>query len=382
MATSLLDRAHPGIRALHPYQPGKPMEELQRELGIDSIIKLASNENPLGAGPLACEAARESILDTARYPDGSGFRLKKGLSEYCEWPTEGITLGNGSNEILELVTRVFLGPGRNAVYSQFAFAVYPLVTQAVGAEGREVPALQDNHSDMPLGHDLSAMADAVDDDTAILFVANPNNPTGTWVQPDEIAALLVRVPSNVLVVLDEAYREYLQPKLRPDYRALLQQHPNLVVTRTFSKVHGLAALRVGYGLSSPAVADLLNRARQPFNNNAVALAAAEAALRDSNHVAESVAMNEQGMRFLQKGLAELGLRCLPSQANFLTFDLGQPSTPVYNAMLQQGVILRPMASYAMPSWLRVTIGAEPENRRCLQVLKSVLADGMHLPDSQ
>lgn len=369
MAGSLIDRAHAGIRALHPYQPGKPIEELQRELGLDSIIKLASNENPLGAGAKAREAAAAALADIERYPDGSGYRLKAALAAETNWSAEGITLGNGSNEILELATRVFLQPGRNAVFSEYCFAVYPLVTQAVGAQGRVVPALTDG--DMPMGHDLAAMAEAVDENTSVVFIANPNNPTGTWVEAEALTAMLNAIPENVLVILDEAYREYMDEDLCPDYLALLNRFPNLLVTRTFSKVHGLAALRVGYGLSAPNIADLLNRARQPFNNNAAALAAAEAALGDRAHVEASIEMNRSGMQQLKDGLSEFGFACLPSQANFLTFDLGRESQPVFDALLREGVILRPMASYAMPDWLRITIASEADNQRCLEALARV-----------
>jgi histidinol-phosphate aminotransferase len=368
MALACIAHALPGIRGLTPYQPGKPIEELQRELGLSDVIKLASNENPLGASPRAQAAAAAALEELQLYPDGSGFRLKRALSERLGVGTDRITLGNGSNEILELLARVFLAPGRVALFSEYAFAVYPIVTQAVGAEARVAPAHATDR-DMPLGHDLAAFRARLDAAVRLVFIANPNNPTGTWLAPDEIAGFLRSVPDDVVVVLDEAYHEYMEAALRPDSLELLAQHSNLVITRTFSKVYGLAALRVGYSISHPEIADLLNRARQPFNNNSLALAAAEAALGDDAHVQRSVANNREGLQTLGAGLQEMGLRCLPSQANFLSFDLGRPSGPVYEALLRQGVIVRPLAPYAMPNHLRVTVGTPAENLRFLTALR-------------
>ncbi|MGH8453398.1 MAG: histidinol-phosphate transaminase, partial [Nevskiales bacterium] len=305
------------------------------------------------------------------YPDGSGFRLKQALADQLAVDAEQITLGNGSNEILELLARVFLAPGRAALFSEYAFAVYPIVTQAVGATECLADAHDTGHT-MPLGHDLDAFSARLDARVRLVFIANPNNPTGTWLTPDEIADFLNRVPDDVMVVLDEAYYEYMDPALRPDSLALLKRHPNLVITRTFSKIHGLAALRIGYSISHPEIADLLNRARQPFNNNSLALAAAEAALADAEHMRRSIENNQQGLRALKSGLAAMGLRCLPSQANFLSFDLGKPAGASYDALLRQGVIVRPLASYAMPSYLRVTVGTPAENARFLEALQRVL----------
>ncbi|MGB1580166.1 MAG: pyridoxal phosphate-dependent aminotransferase, partial [Nevskiales bacterium] len=282
-----------------------------------------------------------------------------------------IVLGNGSNDVLELIARCFLGPGRNAVFSEYAFAVYPLASLATGADLRIAPALAKD-SDMPYGHDLNALLAQVNAETGVVFIANPNNPTGTWLDPEAIANFLKAVPSQVVVVLDEAYFEYMQVALRPDSRSLLEQHENLVVTRTFSKVHGLAGLRMGYGLASPVIADLLNRVRQPFNANSAAMAAAIAALDDTDHVARSVAANQAGLQQVLSGLQALGLRTLPTQANFLTFELGSNAAAINDALLRAGVILRPLASYAMPDYLRVTIGTEQENQRFLQVLSQLL----------
>lgn len=362
-----------GVQKLRPYEPGKPVEALERELGISDIIKLASNENPLGPSAAVDAAIAAASQDLARYPDGSGFALKAALAANLEVDTAQITLGNGSNDVLELMARVFLAPGRNAVCSAHAFAVYPLATLAAGAELREVPALAADAA-QAYGHDLNAFADYIDDNTGLVFIANPNNPTGTWVDPDALQALLKRVPKRVLVILDEAYCEYQDQSQRPDAVALMREHENLVVTRTFSKVYGLAALRIGYALSNPQVADLLNRVRQPFNNNALALAAAQAALQDQAHVAASVALNDEGMAYFHDSLPELGLSILPSQANFVCVDFGRPAQPIYQALLRQGVIVRPLDGYKLPQHLRITIGTPDENRRCVEALKTVLAE--------
>lgn len=367
----LLSRAVPGVQGLQPYVPGKPVEELERELGISNIIKLASNENPLGAGKLAQDAARIAVGDLGRYPDGNGYALRQRLADEHDIETDRVVLGNGSNDVLEMVARAFLGPGRNAVFSAYGFAVYPLASQAVGAELRAAPACSVD-SEMPLGHDLAAMLALVDDQTGVVFVANPNNPTGTWLAPTAIEDFLRAIPAHVVVVLDEAYFEYMAPELRGNSRSLLERHDNLIVTRTFSKIHGLAALRIGYGLTSTVIADLLNRVRQPFNTNTVAMHAAVAALEDTAHVATSVAMNHDGMTQMKAGLSALGLRYLPSQANFLAVDFGRETDPVFAALLREGVILRPLASYAMPTFLRATIGTSEENRRCLGAVQKVL----------
>ncbi len=361
-----------GVQKLRPYEPGKPVDELERELGISDIIKLASNENPLGPSASVEEAIASACDDLARYPDGSGFRLKNVLAASLGVETAQITLGNGSNDVLELLARVFLAPGRNAVCSAHAFAVYPLATLSAGAELREVPALPAD-AEQAYGHDLDAFVDSIDDNTGIVFVANPNNPTGTWVDPQAIERLLQRVPERVLVVLDEAYCEYQDQSQRPDSLGLLEKHQNLVITRTFSKVYGLAALRIGYALSNPVVADLLNRVRQPFNNNALALAAAEAAWQDQAHVAASVALNDEGMAFFHDKLPALGLSILPSQANFICVNFARPAQAIYQALLEQGVIVRPLAGYKMPEHLRITIGTPDENQRCLDALKTVLS---------
>ena len=364
---SLCDLAPGYIRAIAPYQPGKPTAELARELGLDetSIIKLASNENPLGVSPKALAAMRALLDGLARYPDGNGFELKQALSDRFGVEHNRIVLGNGSNDVLELAARAFLAPGLSAVYAQHAFAVYPLAVQAAGAQGIEVPAKD-------YGHDLAAMAAAVRPDTRIVFVANPNNPTGTFVPEAELEKFIAALPQDVLVVLDEAYTEYLRPDFRYDSIGWLKKHPNLVITRTFSKVYGLAGLRVGYALAAPGVADLMNRVRQPFNVNSLSLAAAAAALNDEDFIRRSYELNCRGMDQVVAGLGQLGLKHIPSYGNFVTFEVPDAAA-VFRRLLQLGVIVRPIAAYGMPGHLRVSIGLESENARFLDALKQALA---------
>jgi histidinol-phosphate aminotransferase len=362
-----------GVRRLAPYEPGMPIEELQRRLGVSDAVKLASNENPLGISPkvrVALERAATGGLE--RYPDGSGFRLKKKLAALHGIAPERITLGNGSNDILEFIARVFLGPGRAAMFSKHAFAVYPIATQAQGADAVVVPALPPDAA-QPYGHDLAGFTRLLRPDVSVIFVANPNNPTGTWLAPAELERFLAQVRPHVIVVLDEAYWHYQEPSTRPDTRAWLERFPNLVVARTFSKIYGLASLRVGYALSHPAVADLMNRVRQPFNNNSLALLAGEVALDDEEFVKRSVALNAKERARLERELTALGLAVLPSQANFLAVGFGRDAAPVHQGLLERGVIVRPMKSYDLPQFLRVTVGTEAENTRFLNALKEVLA---------
>ena len=351
------------VRSIAPYQPGKPISELAREMGLDerSIVKLASNENPRGIGPRTRAAIDAALPDIARYPDGNGFELKQSLAHRYHVDMGAVVLGNGSNDVLELVALAFLGPGRAAVFSQHAFAVYPLATQARGARSIVVPA-------KGYAHDLEAMAKAIDDETYVAWIANPNNPTGTFAPHPQVEGFLRRVPERVLVVLDEAYNEYLTPDLRFDTVKLIKRHPNLVVTRTFSKAYGLAGLRVGYALAHPSVADVMNRVRQPFNVNSIALAAARAALDDMEFVARSYAENLQGMRQLEEGAKKLGLDYIPSHGNFLTIRVGKAGE-VYKKLLKRGVIVRPVGGgYQLPEHLRVTIGTAQENERFLGAL--------------
>jgi len=360
------ERSPSYIRAIAPYLPGKPISELAREMGLKeaSIVKLASNENPLGASPKAVAAMRAALDEVARYPDGNGFDLRMALAKMYGIAAERIVLGNGSNDVLEMAAHAFLAPGASAVYSQHAFAVYPLATQAMGAVGIEVPARD-------FGHDLDAMARAVRDDTRVVFVANPNNPTGTWLAPDVLCAFLRKVPVDVLLVLDEAYYEYLDPDRRGDSLKWLGQFPNLVISRTFSKAYGLAGLRVGFAFAHPQVAELMNRVRQPFNVSNIAQAAATAALSDQDFVHKSRALNAQGMQALTAGFNRLGLSWIPSCANFVSFKVPK-AADVFQRLLRQGVIVRPIASYGMPEHLRVTVGTEAENKRFLAALEAVL----------
>ncbi|WP_397376950.1 histidinol-phosphate transaminase [Pseudomonas sp.] len=366
--TDFLALAQPGVQQLSPYVPGKPVDELARELDLDpaSIVKLASNENPLGPSPKALEVIRGELAELTRYPDGNGFELKSRLASRCGVQINQVTLGNGSNDILDLVARAYLAPGLNAVFSQYAFAVYPIATQAVGAQGKAVPA-------QAYGHDLEAMLAAIDENTRVVFIANPNNPTGTWFGPDALERFLARVPSNVLVVLDEAYIEYAEGDELPDGLTYLARYDNLLVSRTFSKAYGLAALRVGYAICSAQIADVLNRVRQPFNVNSLALAAACAALDDAEYLVQSRQVNDAGMAQLQAGLRELGLGWIASKGNFIAVDFGRDTAAINQALLHEGVIVRPVAGYGMPNFLRVSIGLPAENARFLAALGKVLS---------
>jgi len=355
------------VRAIAPYQAGKPIEELAREFGLDpaAIVKLASNENPLGVPASARRAMAAAMEDLGRYPDSNGFELKAALAARYGVPMNWITLGNGSNDILELAAAATLTPGRSCVYAQHSFAVYALATQARGGRAIVVPAKN-------LGHDLDAMAAAVAPDTALVYVANPNNPTGTHVPGAAIDAFLGKVPAHVVVVLDEAYNEYLPPELRVDSTAWVRRHPNVIVSRTFSKAFGLAGLRVGYGLAQPELTDLLNRVRQPFNVSTVAQAAAVAALADDEFLARSYTLNLRGMQQLTDAFRELGLAYVPSVGNFVLVNVGAGAR-VYQELLKRGVIVRPVANYGLPEWLRVTVGLPEENARFLEALPPALS---------
>ena len=366
--TCYQELAVPGVRALHPYLPGKPIEELEREYGVANAIKLASNENPLGPAPAAVAAAQQELGGLARYPEGSGYRLTAALATKHGVVPQAITLGNGSNDVLDMVARVFLGPGREAVFSEHAFAVYPIVVQAVGAVARVAAAQAGNH-----GHDLDAMAACLGPDTRVVFIANPNNPTGTWLRQQELQRFVAGLPEHVIVVIDEAYFEYVEQPDYPDTSRWLAEFPNLVVTRTFSKAWGLAGLRVGYAVAAPGIADLLNRVRHPFNVNSVAQAAALAALDDSAHLEAGIRLNRDGLRQLETGFEKLGLSWIASVGNFVAVDTGQDAAAVYERLLRQGVIVRPVANYGLPQHLRVTVGLPEENERFLSVIERALA---------
>ena len=355
------------VRAIAPYQGGRPIEEVALELGLDpgSIVKLASNENPLGMPAGAREAAAAALADVGRYPDGNASALKSALSQRLNVPLSWLTLGNGSNDILELAASLMLAPGASCVYSQHAFAVYALATQARGARPIEPPARE-------LGHDLAAMRAAIAADTRLIYIANPNNPTGTLLSPDELQDFLDAVPPQVVVVLDEAYNEYLPAGACYDSLAWVRRHPNLIVARTFSKVYGLAGLRVGYAIAQQEMTDLLNRIRHPFNVNSVAQAAALAALADVEFVRRSVELNELGREQLCRSMSAMGLQVAPANGNFVLVRVG-PAAAVYQQLLKRGVIVRPVASYGLPHWLRVTVGLPEENARFLRELPAALA---------
>lgn len=361
---SIVAQALSYIRSISPYVPGKPITELAREMGLvpKTIVKLASNENPLGMSPLAKQAVEAALAGVERYPDQ--FDLIAALAEHHAVSPEQIILGNGSNDVLDLVARVFLSAGRSAVFSQYAFTVYPLATIATGATPITVPARH-------YGHDLDAMRAAIRPDTHVLWIANPNNPTGTFLPYADLHAFLSSVPAEVVVVLDEAYTEYLLPSERVDSVRWISEFPNLVITRTFSKVYGLAGLRVGYAVADIAVAALMNRVRQPFNVSNLGLAGAKAALADHIFIAASYELNRQGMQQLVAGLKRLGLQHIPSHGNFVTFAVANAAA-INIHLLKQGVIVRPLGGYDMPHHLRVTIGREAENQRFLLALEKAL----------
>jgi histidinol-phosphate aminotransferase len=359
------------VRAIAPYQGGKPISEVAREFGLDEarIIKLASNENPLGMPESAKQAMRAAVAEAGRYPDGNGFELKAAITEKYGVPAEWITLGNGSNDILELAAHAFVQPGQSVIYAQYSFAIYALATQAVG--GRSLVIDAKNY-----GHDLEAMAAAIADDTRLIFIANPNNPTGTFIAGEQLEAFLKRVPENVVVVLDEAYTEFLPAELQYDSIAWVGRYPNLLVSRSMSKVYGLAGLRIGYGIAQAGITDLLNRIRQPFNVNSLAQAAAIAALRDDAFVASSARLNADGYRQLTTAFDAMGLEYVPSLGNFVLVKVGEDlgaGARVNLALLKQGVIVRPVGNYGLPQWLRISIGLPQENEIFIDALKKVLA---------
>ena len=365
------DLAVAGVRELRPYIPGKPISELEREYGVSDSIKLASNENPLGVSPAALEAIRGELDDLWLYPDANGFALKEALARRHAVDPACITLGNGSNDVLVFLAQAFLRPGLEAVFSQYCFAVYPIACQMVGAQASVAPALPIDHR-MPLGHDLRALYERVGPDTRLVFVANPNNPTGTWLEGRRLKDFVGSLPPTVLCVVDEAYTEYAESDTLGDASTWLDEFPNLVVTRTFSKAYGLAGLRVGYALANPGVSDLLNRVRPAFNVNSLALTAARAALGDQAFIARSREVNAAGMRQLEAGLTELGLTVIPSAANFLLVGFDQDGAALNEQLLRQGVIVRPVGNYGLDRYLRITIGTRAQNERVLAALATIL----------
>lgn len=359
------------VRAIAPYQGGKPIAEVAREFGLDEskIVKLASNENPLGMPASARQAMLNAVSETGRYPDANGFDLKQAITEKYKVPQEWLTLGNGSNDILELAAHAFVQPGQSVIYSQYSFAVYALATQAVGGRAIVVPARS-------YGHDLAGIANSITADTKLIFIANPNNPTGTFLPASDIEAFLKVVPQEIVVVLDEAYNEYLAPDLQYDSIAWVRQYPNLLVSRTLSKAYGLAGLRIGFGIAQPAITDLLNRIRQPFNVNTLAQAAAVAALNDTAFLEKSAKLNEDGYRQLTQAFDALDLEYVPSYGNFVLVKVGADEgagARANLALLKQGVIVRPVGNYGLPQWLRITIGLPEENAVFIDALKKALS---------
>lgn len=363
MTVNFHSLANQHIQQLVPYQPGKPIKELERELGIYSSIKLASNENPLGASELALAAARTALLDSHIYPDGAYYELKTALSAFLNISSDCITVGNGSDNLLEFIVKSYLAPHDNAVLSEYAFLTIPILISSYGATLKVAAS-------MNYGHDVNAMLSLIDDKTRILFLVNPNNPTGTYVNDEQFRFLMEHVPSHVLVVVDEAYHEYIDKVDYPAVQTYLARYPNLIITRTFSKVYGLAGLRLGYALSSPEIADILNRARLPFNVNSVAASAGIVALQDQAHVQKTVVLNQQGLNFLSNEVTKMGLSYIPSVANFLTIDV-HDGLAVYKKLLHEGVIVRPLQAYNMSRHIRVSTGTEEQNHRFIQALSRV-----------
>ena len=354
-----------GVKSIRPYQPGKPIEELQRELGLSDIVKLASNENPLGPSSAVLRAISEKSKELTLYPDGSGYRLKHLLSQKFGVEVDQITLGNGSNDVLEMIANVFISEGDEVLISDHAFAVYSLVSKAVGAVIKMVPAKN-------WGHDLKAFSQEVTSHTKVVFLANPNNPTGTYFSVSELTKFLDTLPKNIIVVLDEAYTEYVSLAEYPDGLKLLNKYSNLIVTRTFSKAFGLAGLRLGYAVGHRDMTDLLNRVRQPFNVNLLAMEAATVVLDDEDYLQKSIDVNNSGMEQLVQGLKELNLSHIHSVGNFVCVNLNQSGAEIFNKLLKKGVIVRPVEEYGLPQFVRVSIGLEEENQRFLEALKQVL----------
>ncbi len=361
-----------GVQSLQPYLPGKPIEELEREMGVSNTLKLASNENPMGPSPFVMKALNQAKEKIALYPDGNGFILKQKLSEMLKVSQQQITLGNGSNDVLDMIARAFLCEGREAIYSRYAFAVYPISIQSVNATAKVAEALPVDHETNPYGHDLSAMKALISDKTRVIFIANPNNPTGTWLKSDELHDFISSVPKDIIVVVDEAYFEYVKEHEYPDTVQWLEEFSNLIVTRTFSKIYALAGLRVGYAICNEEIADLLNRVRHPFNVNSMALEAANAALDDHEHLKNCVEINTKGIKFWRAACQYRGLDYIPTVGNFITIDMEQTAVPIYEAMLREAVIVRPIPNYGLPNHLRITISFPEENQRCLDALDVAL----------
>jgi len=361
-----MEAANQWVCDLVPYEPGKPIEETARELGLapEDIIKLASNENPLGPSPKAKEAMIAEVDFAHLYPDGGGYKLRNALAQKHDVEFENVVLGNGSNEIIELLCHSFLKPGVSLIAAEHAFVVYKLMATLFGADYIEVP-------DPGFVHDLDAMADAITPETRLVFIANPNNPTGTLVKQSEIDRFIDRLPDHVVAVFDEAYYEFLEEA--PDTLRYVREGRNVCVMRTFSKAQGLSALRIGYGFAPPHIAGLLNRSRQPFNANAIAQAAALAAINDQEHIEATVQNNKDGIAFFENAFEQRNWEFIPSHANFVLVKVGD-GDHVFQELLKKGVIVRAMRGYKLPEWVRISVGTPPQNQRCLQELDTLLSD--------
>jgi histidinol-phosphate aminotransferase len=357
--------AHKGVRGLQPYQPGKPIAALERELGTQDIIKLASNENPLGPSPLALSVMARHLNDLHYYPDASGIALKDSLAQMHSLSPDHFTLGNGSENIVDLVVRAFCQPGDEIMVSEYAFIAYQIIARGLNVDVNQIPSKQ-------YGHDLDAMRAAVNKRTKVVFIVNPNNPTGTYLTASAIKTFMQAIPSDVLVVLDEAYFDYMASV--PDYQSgatLIADFPNLIVMRTFSKAYGLAGIRIGYGISHPDIQEILNRIRQPFNVNSLALVAATAALQDTAHVEKTVALNQKSLQSLSSAFSSLGFRYVPSHTNFMLVNLEQDSMPIYQALLMRGVIVRPLVPYGLSTYLRISTGTMTQTNRFIDAFSDV-----------
>jgi len=359
-------KAKSGIEFIKPYQGGKPIEEVERELGITNVVKMASNENPLGPAPMAVEAIKESASKVNLYPDGNAYYLKNELAEHLGVSPENLIIGNGSNDILQILGDTFISPDNETIYSEHSFVVYMLVSYICGAKSVTVPLV--NYT-----HDLDAMANAITNATKVIFFDNPSNPLGTMLTAQQVDDFMKRVPEDVLVVFDEAYYEYVTRDDYPQTIDYVHEGRNVVVLRTFSKVYGLAGLRIGYGISTPEIIELMNRVRQPFNSNLIAQEAARAALKDIEHVKKSIAVNSEGKEYLYNALDEIGIDYVPSEANFILINLGHSGQEVCDKLMKLGVIARPMTGYKFPNSLRITIGTQSQNKRFIESLEKVLA---------
>ena len=361
---NFIELSHPHIQTLKPYQAGKPIEEVQRELGINHVIKLASNENPLGPSPLAQKAAIDAMKNIALYPDASGYQLKHQLAKFYQVSPEEITLGNGSDNILSLLIQAF-GKEKTILVSEYSFDNYILIAQGHGVDAKVVQSKN-------WGFDVEAVSNAIDHNTAIIFIANPNNPTGTYITHQEMVYLLEHTPPHVLVVSDEAYYEFATDPNYPQTLALQKKYPNLIITHTFSKAYGLAGLRVGYSISHPEIVDVLNRIRLPFNVSIPAMAAACAALEDKQHLHDTLALNQRGKEYLTSACQKMGLDPIPSATNFITVDMHEDTASLFQKLLRMGIIVRPLHTYHMPHHFRITIGLDEQNERMIDALKIIL----------